>query len=552
MTRCVLVALVATLGTMACRGEGYEPPPGVLSVSVEQTSAWVRNFNPLAPGQPRWPTQAGVYEPMMIYNTLTSEWVPWLATGYAWSADGRSLTMTIRDGVRWSDGEPFDADDVRFTFELLRTYPVLDQRSVWSFLAGVRVVDDGRAVQFDFERVYVPGLGDVAQQAIVAEHVWSQVDDPMTFTNPEPVGTGPFTEVVRFQNQVYELGRNPHYWQPGRPQVERLRFLAYPSNDQANMALVEGAVDWAGNFVPAVERTWRARDPEHNHFWFPLLGSTVFLYANTTRPPFDDANVRRALSLAINRERVVEIAMYGYTEPAHPSGLNDAYGSWRHEVPAADDWVRYDPDEARRLLDEAGWRPGPDGVRVGPSGERMTYRIDVVSGWTDWVRAGQVIARDLEAIGVDATLHPSEFGAWFADLQRGQFDLAISWSQDGATPYGLFKWLMSPRSVAPIGEASAANWHRFGDPQLEPLLEAFETTVDEAEQRALAAQMQDRFVATAPAIPLFANPMWAEYSTARFEGFPTPDDPYAKPSPNAVPECLLVMTRLRPRTEATP
>ena len=550
MSRLVLLLLGALFVSSAgCETGLRETPPGVLSVSVEQQSAWVRTFNPLAPGEARWPTRAGIYEPLLVHNPVAGEWVPWLASGFEWSEDLRALTFAIREGVLWSDGTPMTAADVGFTFELLRTHPALDQGGVWSFVERVEV--SGTSVTFHTALVYVPGLAVIAGVPIVPAHVWRAVEDPMTFTNPNPVATGPFTEVRTFENQVYELGRNPRYWQEGKPEVEALRFLAYPGNDQANMALVEGSVDWAGNFVPAIDRTFVRRDPEHNRYWFPLVGSTVFLYANTTRAPFDDLRVRRALSLAIDRERVVDVAMYGYTVPASATGLSDSYREWRLEEDAVEQWTRHDVAEANRLLDEAGWTRGDDGIRRGPNGAPLRYEIDVVSGWSDWVRAAQVVAGDLQAVGVDATVRPAEFSAWFSDLQRGSFDLAVSWSNDGPTPYAFYRWLMSPDTVQPLGEIAAGNWHRFADAEAKALLDAFERTADAAEQARLVDAMQQRFAAQLPAIPLFPNPQWAAYSTRRFEGFPSPAAPYASPSPNALPSALLVLTSLRPR-EAAP
>lgn len=272
------VALWAlTLLLVACKVEPRPRPPGVLFVSVEQQSTWVRNFNPLFAGAgARWPTRAGVYECLEIFSPAVGQWTPWLATGHAWSEDRRTLRFTLRPGVRWSDGRPFTADDVAFTFQLLEQHAALDAGGVWRFVEDVRA-EDAHTVAFQFSRVYIPGFAELAQQPIVPRHVWEKVADPVTFTNPQPVATGPFTEVTVFRNQVYELGRNPYYWQPGKPAVSALRFLAFPTNDQANLALVEGEVDWAGNFVPAVDRTFVARDPAHHGRWFPLYGSTVFL-----------------------------------------------------------------------------------------------------------------------------------------------------------------------------------------------------------------------------------------------------------------------------------
>jgi len=546
------LALAAAFATLAgCAPRRAAPPPDVLVVSQEQQASWVRNFNPLTTATAaRWPTLAGIYEPLFVYDSAQGRMVPWLGIAREWRDAGRVLRVTTRAGVRWSDGRPFSAGDVAFTFALLRRFPALDRRGVWSFLDDVRALDD-RTVEFHFRRVFVPGADEIAAQQLVPEHVWSAVPDPVTFANEHPVGTGPFTEVRTFQHQVFELGRNPYYWQPGRPKVRALRMPALPGNDAANLALIFDQVDWAGNFVPAIDRVYVRREPAAHGYWFPLTGSTIFLYANTRRAPFDDMRVRKALSLAIDRALLVDVALYGYTRPADATGLSDAYSGWRDSAAVAlGDWVRHDPARASALLDSAGCRRDAHGLRRLPDGRPCRYDVLTVSGWSDWVRAAEVIARGMRALGIDARVRTYDFSAWFEHVQEGAFDLTIGWSFEGPTPYTFYHWLMSSETMKPIGTASMGNWHRFASPAADRALAAFERETDPAAQHRLCAEMQRVFVSEAPAIPLYPGPSWAEYNTGRFAGFPSRRDPYADPSPNKFDagEVLLVLTQLAPRT----
>ncbi|SEM02319.1 peptide/nickel transport system substrate-binding protein [Stigmatella aurantiaca] len=519
-----------------------------MTVAQEQQASWIRNFNPLiAPGTARWPTRAGVYEPLMIFNTLKGEFVPWLATKSEWSDENKKLTLTLRPGVKWSDGQPFSAKDVAFTFELLKKHKALDFAAVWGFVESVQAKDDA-TVEFTLTRPYVPGLIYIVHQPIVPEHKWKDVPDPVIYKNETPVATGPFTEVKVFQNQIFELGRNPHYWQQGKPAVQSLRFPAYPGNDQANLALLTGELDWAGSFVPDIERVFVSKDKDNNHYWFPLVGNTTTLYLNTTKKPFSDVRVRKAISMAIDRDQIVKVAMYGYTKPSDATGLSEAHDLWRNqEAVAAGDWTKMDLAKANALLDEAGFKRGEAGIRAGPDKAPLRFEINVVTGWTDWVRAAQIIAQNLKQLGFDTTLKTYDFSPFFERLQKGEYDMSMGWTSDEPTPYHVYRDLMSSETVRPVGEVAARNWNRFASKEADALFKAFEGTSDVEEQKKLAAQMQMIFVQNAPTVPLFPGPSWGEYSTRRFTNFPNKENPYAKLTPNSPPENLFVLVEVKPK-----
>ena len=128
MTRVGLVCLA--LAMASCRST-TPVPDGTLVVVKELQASWIRNFNPFSTGGgARWPTNCGVYEPMLIFSSTTGEVVPWLAESWSWDEAGTTISFTIRDGVKWSDGEPFDAGDVKFTFDLLASNAGLDAGSL--------------------------------------------------------------------------------------------------------------------------------------------------------------------------------------------------------------------------------------------------------------------------------------------------------------------------------------------------------------------------------------------------------------------------------------
>jgi peptide/nickel transport system substrate-binding protein len=490
---------------------------------------------------------------MLVWNPMLGDYVPWLALGYTWNEDRTRLRFPLRRGVTWSDGAPFSAHDVVFTFQLLHKFPALDGRALWQRLRAVEAPDP-HTVEVVFNRPHVPSLEEVAQQQIVPQHRWREVSDPVTFANETPVATGPFTEVVFFGAQAYEIGRNPRYWQPGRPAVQALRFRAYPGNEQAILALLNDELDWAGTFLPAIDRVYDGRDRQHHHHWFPLMDATVFLYANTTRAPLDDVRVRKALSMGIDRARIAEIAMHGYTRPADATGLSDAYARYRDPAAvAAGTWVNHDPAAAGRLLDQAGFgaRDG-NGLRRSARGQPLVFTLDIPAGFSDWIAAGQIAARSLRAVGVEVRLRTVEYSAWFERLQKGDFELSMCWSDLLTTPYGLYRTLMSTKTVRPLGEAAAENWHRFGLSAADALLAALESTADRDQERQLMAGLQALFVQHAPAIPLFPGPLWGQFSTRRVTGFPDARAPYAPLSPYIDgPQPLLVLTRLGP-TAADP
>ena len=322
-----------------------------LIVYQESQISWTRNFNPLSPaGTARWPTKCGVYEPLYIYNSMTTKWVPWLAESYRWKRQNKVLEVKIRDNVVWSDGVPFTANDVAFTTNIKKKFTALDTRNAWAYLESVKATSNN-TVEYVFSKKNVPGFDAIITQIIVPEHIWSKIKDPVKYRNPNPIGTGPFTEILRFDNQIWELGKNNNYWQKGKPYIDKLVFPTFPSNEQVTLALNSGNLDWAGAFIPAVDRVFVEKNPEHHKYWFPLTGHTTFLYTNTKDKALKDISIRKAISYAIDRDLVVKVGMYDYTEPAHVTGITGPMSTWHYpDMNALENWTKFNPEKSAHIL----------------------------------------------------------------------------------------------------------------------------------------------------------------------------------------------------------
>lgn len=512
------------------------PTGGTIIVNESPRGSFVSNFNPYSP-DPMHGTTRILYEPLVVFNPVDGGApTPWLATGASYSDDLMSLTVNLREGVQWSDGEDFNADDVVFTFQLFQDFPALDRRAVWTFLESVEKIDD-YTVQFNLSEVYTQADTLIGRTLIVPQHVWSQIEDPVTFTNDDPVTTGPFSE-VEFTDQVYTFCRNEFYWQEGKPYADCIRYPLYTGNDSANLALINGELDWAGNFVPDIEQTYVAQNPETNHYYFWGGGGPWSLGLNVQVAPFDDVKVRHALSLLVPFEVIRDTAMNGYTTVVqeNATGIYPRYADWVSEdVLATVEEMGlgvYDADRAASILDENGYVDADgDGWRDLKDGSAWNFEIQIVNGWTDVVTAAQIISQSFQDAGVNANVVTPEFGEWQSKLQQGTYEASLHWTNWDRTPYEFFRNIMYSGLIDENGVATGQFMSFWTSEETDALLDAFVATADPEEQREIVADLNMAMVENVLLTPLSPWPTWYEYSTARFEGWPTEENYYAQGSP---------------------
>jgi peptide/nickel transport system substrate-binding protein len=513
------------------------------------TTTFTYNFNPFSTTF-LFPTQNGIYEPLMINNRIGGELVPWLATSYEWSEDLMTLTFHLREGVKWSDGEPFTSADVVYTFDLLKNTPGLAGPALVALAEGGSIASvtapDDYTVVIAFNKVFTPVFYDIIPQNIVPEHIWKNVADPVTETNLKPVGTGPFTEVVNMQDQVYEVDRNPNYWQPGQPYVKGLRMPAFSGNDTAATMMVSGDSEWSGQFFNNVDQAVLANNP-NAHCWWPAVTSDQFFMANATKPPFDDPVVRKAISMSFDREKLIEIALQGKSSPSDVTGLSEGYAAWKVEDPTTlGNWTDFNPDEANKMLDEAGYVMGTDGVRPNKDGSRWSFELLMVNGFSDWLAVAPTLKDNLESIGFEVTINnydPGQtFGKWFV----GDFDMSLYFGIDADTPYTYYRNIMSADTYKPVGEATGfgQNIWRVVVPAADEQLAIFASTGDAEVQKQAALELQKIFADNAPVVPLWHAPTFYCYSNAQVGGWASEDNPFVRAMPigtNSTGEQLIQM-----------
>ena len=549
----VLALLVLSIGVTYAQSTPARG--GIVMVQQAPAGSWVRNFNPLIATGALPGTVNIIYEPLMVYSALTGSPTPWLSTGFTFSADGKTLTYALHDGVKWSDGQPFTADDVVFTFNLVKQFPALDGLGDWSLLDSVAKVDNV-TVAFTLKDVYSLAPTVLGRQRIVPQHVWSTIADPTTYTNENPVATGAFTEIKNFSDQTYQICANPNYWQMGAdgkplPYVSCLQYPAYTANDAANLALINGDLDWIGNQVADIDNTFVAKDPAHNHYWFALANPWGF-YVNATKKPFDDVKVRQAMDLAIDRDGIAQANVkngYQAWSQDYSSGISPKYSAFVSQDVL--DQIHsmglgtFDEAKAQQILDDAGYKVGSDGFRTMPDGTPIgKFNVQIVSGWTDVVTAAQVISQGFQDIGLDASVVTPDQGTFQANLSNGTFDTSLGWFSWGATPWDFFHQTMDSRLTNAQGVSSGQFQSRVFDPAWNALLDQYLKTSDPTQQQVIASQLDMAYVTNVVSSEFGVLPAWFEYSTKRFDGWPTKDNPYAQGSPWANEDAHLVSVQI--------
>ncbi|WP_103528833.1 ABC transporter substrate-binding protein [Streptomyces sp. SM12] len=539
-----LLALTMLAGCSADGGSsgGSSGGDGVLNVGMPN-SPQANNSNPFLA------TSAGaslgyramIYEPLAMANGArpADDPQPWLASEWEWNEDYTALSLTIQDGPIWSDDTEFSAADVAYTFNLVKDTPAFNGAAI----AFEDITLDGDTVELTFGESQFVNQTRILGTTIVPEHIWSEIDEPETWDNKEPVGTGPYV-LKTFTPQTITLTRRDAYWK-GLPEVEELRYTSYNDNNAQTTALANGDSEWSFVFMPDYENVYINKDPEHHNLWFPTGLGVHGLWLNTDRAPFDDPALRRAVSMVINRDDIHVQAHAGlYPALENPTGLPLPAGE-AFLAPEFQGVVQEpDVDGAKAELEDAGYDLSGDTL-LDPDGNPVSITLTDPAGWSDYLTALSIISDNLAEIGIESTVQTQTVDAWRNAVDNGEFDATLHWTNSGATPYDMYQHIMDGAMYHPIGEGSpGGNFGRYQNEDADAALKEYATTSDEDARTEALYELQRILVEDVPMVPTVAGPIGAQYNTRNWVGWPDESDPYAPPQPTQ-PNALEVVLRLK-------
>lgn len=538
----VAAVTVAAAGIAGCSGGANAGAGGViLTVAGGPSGPIQRIFNPFLDTNAFSQVGANgyVYESLAAQNTLKpDDYVPWLATSWAWSNDNKTFTAQIRKGVKWTDGQPFTPADVVFSFNLMKRYPALN-------LLGVdfqTITSDASSVTMTFAAPNVQNIDKLLNQPIVSRHIWSKVADPTTYSDPNPVGTGPLM-LSNFSAQSYLLVKNPNYWQPGKPAIGGIRFVSERDNTGVALALAQGQLDWAGVFIPNAQSAYTSKSP-NNHIFWPTVG-TDGLITNQQTAPFNDLAVRKAVSLGVDRAQIAN-ANQGFPATS-VTGL---------PMPLYQDAIapdlkgvnfKQDTAQAKQILQQDGYTMDGNGY-FARNGQELSFTITDPSSYTEQIAEAQVLVSQMKDIGIKVSINGVPVESINTLTGKGNFQASLGYPiATQTTEFDIYDSWMNPKYSAPIGTLipTYQNIERWQDPHTADLFNQYPQLTDPAQQNQTLYQLQHIMADDLPIIPFTYFADYTEYSTAKVTGWPTAQNPYATPNPGG-PGSVLVVVNLKP------
>lgn len=461
------------------------------------------------------------YPYLTEYNEELDGYVGDLAESWDVSDDGTTWTFNLRSGAQWSDGEPLDAEDVVFSFEQYQL-PGGAPDPVFKHLESIET-PDAQTVILNLDGPVGTTLDGISWGTILPEQTWGKYAGDIkalrAFENPAPwISGGPFILTQHKQDEVDIFERNPNFYGE-QPHIDGFGIRAFTDSEAMVAALRTGEVDMVPYLPPTAVEAMKEDG-------FEVLESPGYefeeLIINSSAKKKDheelkDPAVRKAFELATDRERMIEVAKVGLATPSWSIVPPIAKGFFNTQV----EMLPYDPEEANRILDEAGYERGADGVRVTPDGTKMEYTVYSQLGQQGVNRTAEVLADGFAEIGVKLKHKPLAYNALL--------DLNYSYDEKGNATYAdwdlmIWAWTGNPDPNFILGVLTCAQfgvWSDTGycDEDYDRMFEEQSTTIDPKERKQIIWAMQDKLYQDKPYVVFFYNnavsavsPDWIGYT----------------------------------------
>ena len=467
-----------------------------------------------------WAVATAQYDLMLKFASEDLTAGPSLATGCDHDAKYMVWTCTLRDGLRWSDGQPLTSKDVAFSFRFVIDNKIPQFKSYFPFDPVFETPDDTTLIWTAKEPTFAPSMPPWAY--IVPEHVWAQYDgkdlkEIRSVPNIPPVVSGPFMLTSWTHGQGWSLDRNPNYWGT-QPAIDGIDYRLYSNQEAMIQALENGEIDIADGVDPPLVASLEGTDTVTvqrvvSDWWLNL----AFNFGgqgpdSNPLPALHDHDVRLAIEMAIDKQAIVDKVYQGTATPGD-TFIRPASAYWHLDIPA-DQEIPYDPAGANALLDKGGYADTDgDGIREDPAnGEPLHLLMPASSDTTGAVESGELIVGFLKKIGISVDLKSSADAKMNDYWGAGNFDAYIwYWTGDPDPNYQLFVFTSEQ-----CGSWSDGCWK---DPKFDAMYEQQSRIMDPAKRLKVIHEAQQYEYDQIPGVVL-AYPGWLEaYRNDRFTGW---------------------------------
>lgn len=420
---------------------------------------------------------------------------PQLATSWAVSPDGKSITFNLRKGVKWHDGQDFTSADVAFSIMLMKKFHPRG-RGTFADVEAVDTPDSHTAIlRLSRPAPYIMRAFPATESPIVPKHIYEGKDPKTNPNNSAPIGTGPFKFKEWVKGSHITLVRNPDYWDQPKPYLDKVVYHLIPDSAARAVALESGEVDMgSANPVPLSDIGRLTALPhlagETSPNSYTLIVTRIEF--NLENQYFKNKKVRQAVAHAIDKKFIRDNIWFGYAEIATGQVHVDLRPFYTSDVPT----YKYDPDQANRLLDEAGFKRGSDGVRF-----RVTH--DYLPIGSTFKRTAEYIKQKLKQVGIEVTIRGQDFPTYVRRIYtQRQFDFTNHMMNNTPDPTSGVQRLYWSKNFKP--GVPFSNGSGYSNPEMDRLLEAAKIELDPKKRAELWHAVQRHQLTDLPDIPLSA------------------------------------------------